>query len=642
MAKRVTVDNISEEEKQKRLATLKANERKGVGFRPESNVSYQKLQANQMKDVPASSVSSSSRSSSSALQFFAKLYRYIVENLPAFGVRFTITSVMSAVYYAAGATLLYMSKVAQSGLLPIFGKCFPFKDGKLEHKDAVVNIFETKIDSTKKSIHLLFKKEEADTNILLDLIRNYENSNSSSKFVLYFLSIMSNLVLFNYNMVYKVLSKADVIPDALFILLSPFVFLVGISVLIIANNLYFLFLWFYEMHWFFKKNANCGKKGNSLWVDMTLWASPISYYFAFIMCIIMSILAIVVVIAMAMYPLYTVPMMAMIYTFMSVLNHRSIFVSPDANNAPETTSNDTSDDASASAHIPSRAWKVIVRCFTQFKFGYFVCICMFMLLRSEMTSVLDNFMKNVQRVDFFGTTSSASSTTNASLDLLNKQQNKMTNAASKLLGKSNNSRGATTLNTMFTSIMLMIIFVILLYNKAFALTDFAQFQSSVNPKNNKNHDLHCDAEEKEDPNTRSFLYKGYMFIRTLFDYQKQMVETRNKLVKEQEKREDKQWAKRKAENEQLLSADPKMASVVSAATSPTTGQVADKLPVNTPDVPNSFTTSTASSASTVSSELPPHQSAPSEPSALSATSGLEKSTDQQQQQQQQQQLQHPK
>jgi len=99
---------------------------------------------------------------------------------------------------------------------------------------------------------------------------DYKNSPSSNFLANYMISIFESLIEFNYNSINLVGNMLNDIPEVLTVILGPAILGIVLLIVSIFNNFYFIYLWFANMGWFFKKNTNDTGEGSPKWEPVDL------------------------------------------------------------------------------------------------------------------------------------------------------------------------------------------------------------------------------------------------------------------------------------------------------------------------------------------------------------------------------------
>jgi hypothetical protein len=152
--------------------------------------------------------------------------------------------------------VLYGTKVAASGILPTDVNYYPYTEEKAPiFGELINNIFITYTDPPlSEKISFFSKNKDIPPNVFLDTLRKYKTNPNTSSLMNYFISIIESLLVFDYWVLNKSLGFLNNIPELLIVLLGPIFIHIVTFLLVVANYLYLMFLWFYEMTWFFKPN----------------------------------------------------------------------------------------------------------------------------------------------------------------------------------------------------------------------------------------------------------------------------------------------------------------------------------------------------------------------------------------------------
>lgn len=190
-------------------------------------------------------------------------------NLGKFFFTITILFIMIIFYYASSGLLLFACKLGQSNILPTNKHCFPYTDVKINIQPIDTNIFTT-FTQPALSMKLNFPYDKFNSsNKILDLFRNYKNEPKSNFLANYFISIMEDVILFNYSSFNTILNSINGLPEIFIILFGPVIISFLSLIIFIADLFYLIYLWFAKMNWFFKKNINNSNSGKPNWVDVS-------------------------------------------------------------------------------------------------------------------------------------------------------------------------------------------------------------------------------------------------------------------------------------------------------------------------------------------------------------------------------------
>jgi hypothetical protein len=210
-------------------------------------------------------------------------------NIGKFIFTITILFIIIIFYYSCSGLLLFACKLGQSNILPTNKNCFPYQETKPNIEPIETNIFTTYTDPAL-SLKLKFPYDKYNSsNKILDLFRNYKNETKSNFLVNYFISIMEDVLQFNYYSLNSVLNSLNGLPEIFIVLLGPIFISFITTILLLLDFLYLIYLWFANMSWFFKKNNQTS--GKPMWENLGyIDLFNFKYLFAIILVIIFSIL----------------------------------------------------------------------------------------------------------------------------------------------------------------------------------------------------------------------------------------------------------------------------------------------------------------------------------------------------------------
>lgn len=193
------------------------------------------------------------------------------------------------VYYTGSGILLYVCKLAQSNILPTDKNCFPYTDTKPNIQPIKTNIFATNGDPPL-SMKISFPYDDHNSkNLILDMIREYKNDTNSNFLGNYIISMIENIIQFNYSVVNNILNLFNGLPEILVVIFGPMIVTFILISLFIVDHFYLIYLWFANMGWFFKTNKNKSSTGKPNWEEVT-FTSPFSYGLSIYLVILFSIL----------------------------------------------------------------------------------------------------------------------------------------------------------------------------------------------------------------------------------------------------------------------------------------------------------------------------------------------------------------
>ena len=201
---------------------------------------------------------------------------YTSSNIGYFILNVFILFLIILIYYSGSGLLLYACKLAQSNILPTEKHCAPYTNSKPDITPIDTNIFPTYTDPAL-SMKMNFPYNEYNAkNKVIEMFRDYKNEADSHFLVNYFISIMEEIVRFNYSSLNAILNMLNGLPEVFLVVFGPVLLGIASVILLLVDNLYLWGLWFANMGWFFKTNTNDTKEGKPVWEDVTL-GSPFNY-----------------------------------------------------------------------------------------------------------------------------------------------------------------------------------------------------------------------------------------------------------------------------------------------------------------------------------------------------------------------------
>ena len=211
-------------------------------------------------------------------------------NIGGFVLTVFILFIMIIVYYASSGLVLYACKLGQANILPTDVHCYPYEETKPNIQPVQTNIFTTFTDP-ELSMKMKFPYNEYNaSNKILDMFREYKHEPKSNFLANYFISIMENVVQFNYSAFNFILNIINsYLPEVVIVLFGPILVSILSTIIFLLDHLYLIYLWFANMGWFFKTNTNDSGTGKPNWEDVGL-ASPFDYWCAVWLVILFVIL----------------------------------------------------------------------------------------------------------------------------------------------------------------------------------------------------------------------------------------------------------------------------------------------------------------------------------------------------------------
>ena len=185
-------------------------------------------------------------------------------NIGKFLITLLILIFILLLNFSAGGCVLYGCKIGQANILPTDEKCMPYENNIPSVQPIQINIFETFTDPVlSKKISFPYAMNNKST--ILDMLRDYKQRPNSNNLVNYFISIIESLLVFNFSSLNTFLNLLNQAPESLIILFGPPIMMFYTSILIFIDFFYVIYLWFYQMSWFFSVNTNTSDTGKPKW-----------------------------------------------------------------------------------------------------------------------------------------------------------------------------------------------------------------------------------------------------------------------------------------------------------------------------------------------------------------------------------------
>jgi len=208
------------------------------------------------------------KSSSSSSTFTSNIVSFLISIISIF--------IIVLLYFSGSGLILFVCKLAQSNILPTEGNCYPYTDSKPTIQEIKTNIFTTFTDP-EMSMKMEFPYDDFNSaNKVIDMFREYKNKSSSNFLANYFISIVEQLMNFNYSAINTIMNSLNGLPEVLVVALGPIIIGILFAIMSILNILYTIYLWFAGMSWFFKNNTNDTGDGFPKWEDVTI-TSPLNW-----------------------------------------------------------------------------------------------------------------------------------------------------------------------------------------------------------------------------------------------------------------------------------------------------------------------------------------------------------------------------
>ena len=167
--------------------------------------------------------------------------------------------------FAVGGCVLYGCKIAQSNILPTDEKCMPYSSQDPIIEQIKINIFETTVKGKSLSEKISFPYNKNNKNTILDILRNYKEKPDSNSLVNYFVSIIESLFIFNFSSLNMFLNLLNNVPESITLIFGSVIIFLYTLAILFFDFFYLIYLWFYQMSWFFVVNSNTSDSGKPKW-----------------------------------------------------------------------------------------------------------------------------------------------------------------------------------------------------------------------------------------------------------------------------------------------------------------------------------------------------------------------------------------
>jgi len=169
------------------------------------------------------------------------------------------------IYFSLGGCVLYGCKIGQSNILPTDEKCMPYESHEPNIQPIQINIFETMFTDPAQSQKISFPYSMNNKNTILDILRDCKQKPNSNYLSNYFISIMESLFIFNFSALNTFFNLLNQVPEFLILIFGPIIMMFCTSIILFIDFFYVIFLWFYQMSWFFSVNTNTSDTGKPKW-----------------------------------------------------------------------------------------------------------------------------------------------------------------------------------------------------------------------------------------------------------------------------------------------------------------------------------------------------------------------------------------
>jgi len=168
-------------------------------------------------------------------------------------------------YFSSAGSVLYGCKVAQANILPTDEKCMPYENNTPNIQPIKINIFETMFKEPALSQKISFPYDKNSTNTILDMLRDYKQKPNTSNLTAYFISILESLFVFNFSSFNTFLNLLNQVPECMILMFGPLIMMFYTCIMLFVDFFYVIYLWFYQMSWFFSVNTNTSDTGKPKW-----------------------------------------------------------------------------------------------------------------------------------------------------------------------------------------------------------------------------------------------------------------------------------------------------------------------------------------------------------------------------------------
>jgi len=221
-----------------------------------------------------------------------------------------------------GTSILYSCKVAQSNILPTDLLCNPYNNTPFMIPDIKeININVTNINDTQQSEKIKFLYENNNKNIILDTLQKMSTNLKVKPIIMYFITILENLLCFIYNSLNVYLNFLNTsVSESLIIFGMPFITLLYLTFIYLISWGYLIILFFTKMFWIFRINTNNSSKD----VNKTDYFKQVSLFSSngiISIIIVMILLCFIVVFITVIFPVLV--FVSLIYCFLSTVTMTS-------------------------------------------------------------------------------------------------------------------------------------------------------------------------------------------------------------------------------------------------------------------------------------------------------------------------------
>ena len=272
------------------------------------------------------------------------------QQIPNYLISVLISIILVFIYFSTSGLVLYLCKLAQSNILPTEPTCYPYTENEANIQEINTNIFITdtepplsmklkfpyntknsndvsKTDNKELDNHVNITKDIGEFNAsykFLEFFKNYKQKGNSGSLGNYFTSIIEHIITFTNSSINHSMNVINEnFNELAIIIFGPIIYICLITLLLIFNQLYVIYLWFANLYWFFKINNNEDPDKDPDWNDVTI-INPITFSISVVLSIIFILFYIFGGFIPVAFATFIIVNMCLITTFLykSVLNNK--------------------------------------------------------------------------------------------------------------------------------------------------------------------------------------------------------------------------------------------------------------------------------------------------------------------------------
>lgn len=232
-------------------------------------------------------------------------------NYKGFIIALIAIIVFIVVYFSFSGYNLYVSKLAQANILPTDVNCAPYTTASAEVKPIISNIF-SGWNGGADSMKIQFDaKNSAAHHVLIDPLRRAITPHTHF-LAKYIISIIEHLLQFNYSAINMYFNSLNSIPETAQVAVSPIITGIFFMLLLFAELIYFVYVWFKSMSVFFKGSDDA---------PIELFGDPINYAIA---CGFVILFMIILFFVIAAVPLLNVGILAA--CLLTCIGYKAVYI----------------------------------------------------------------------------------------------------------------------------------------------------------------------------------------------------------------------------------------------------------------------------------------------------------------------------